>query len=561
LAGKQAPCAARRQHARAVLGAGDRSRLRSATEHPSRALRYNGGMAFHRWTTPSSACYTAVDTAVFSFVPALRTGLLVAQLACVPGLATALASSETVPPGTAAHDDHGADIIDLRALLPPDLSAVDGAVAELVRQTYAEAEEAATSAEQQAALADALADLAMVYEANVLWPAAVRAWRAAMAASPAVPASWTFHYAIVLRETGDIASAADVLTSLARQHPQLAWVQERFGEALSEQGVLDGALGAYRQVVALAPDSPLGYVGQGDVLLQMQRYDEAIRSLERAAAMAPGYRQARYMLGLAYRGVGRLEEAALELQRGVDARRRYLDDPLTGELRRRTVNSPAVRNAAASMLASNQPDEAARLLEALLRRGSADIDDINNLAVAYMQLGRTDESRRLLEQSAALIPDRFSTQLNLASLALRERDASRAMTHARRAVALAPDVARTHVMLARVAAAQGDWTTAEQSLSAAERLDSRDPQVAAMHGDVLLRLGQRDAAVARFAHALTLWPDFLPAQVSLANLYLSAGDQAAARAMYERARSLAPDHPAVRQLGERLPTATADPES
>lgn len=428
--------------------------------------------------------------------------------------------------------------------LPPAFETIDANVATLVRERAAVIQAQATPDPQ------ALADLAIAYEANNLWALAAQTWELALALGQ--DALWRFHYALCLRESGNLEQSLRVLQSLAKADPRQPWVQERLGEALFERGDLDGAATAYTQMIATGVVNPFGHTGLGQVRLTQGDHAAAVASLERAVAIAPTYRQARYMLGLAYRAQGKREQAAQALRRGVDGVRSYYNDPLSERVDEATVNAPARRNLANTLLATRRPGQAAEVLENILAAGEADINDLNNLAVAYLQLGRLPDAKRILTGVAEEAPEHFGTQLNLVSLAMRERDVPRALRHARRAVEVAPRIARTHQTLARVQAQTGDWQGAAASLARAEQLDSRDPQLAAMHGDVLVRLGKDAQAAIRYTHALALFPDLLPVQLSLAKLHLRAGDQEAARTMYLRAATLAPNNPGVKALAEAL---------
>ncbi len=436
-----------------------------------------------------------------------------------------------------------------QAPLPASFDTIDAQVATLVRKRHA------VIAAADAPPAAAFADLAIAYEANNLWELGAQTW--AQALSLREERLWRFHYALCLRESGQMDSSLQELQGLALADPRLPWVQERLGEALLEHGQLAPAAAAYTQMIATSAPNPFGHAGLGQVRLAQQDYEGAIAALERAVAIAPTYRQARYMLGLAYRAQGRREEAAAELRRGVDAVRSYLNDPLAEQIDQATVNAPARRNLANTLLATRRPDQAAAVLEQIRAGGSADISDLNNLAVAYLQLNRLDEAEAILDAMADQSPEHFGTQLNLVSLAMRRRDVPTALDHAQRAVAMAPRIARTHQTLARVQAQRSDWQAAADSLARAEQLDARDPQLAAMHGDVLARLGQDEEAATRYEHALSLYPDLLPVQLSLARIRLRNGDTVAARELYRRATVLAPDHPGVTALEQAL--ADAEP--
>jgi len=380
------------------------------------------------------------------------------------------------------------------------------------------------------------AELGMIYEANMLWSDARRAWIAAIGLEPA-STWWRFHLAVVSRAAGDLEGALQLLQELATEYPELAPIQQRLGEALTEVGELAGAGTAYRRVIDLLPGNPEGYYGLGKVRLLQRNYAAARELLERAIALDPGYRAARYTLGLAYRG----REMAL----GVDALPRYLPDPLVPQIQGYAVNVPAQLNRAVMELHGGRPDQAALVLEQILVQKPGNTTVLNNLAIAYMRMGRFEDARERLEEVRRISPEKFSTWLNLTSLATRSGDSEAAVGFAEEAVELAPAMAQTHMALARAEAELGNFERSAASLEHALRLDARDPQVHGMLAEVSIKLGRLDLAEKHFQNLLVIRPDSLTAVINLGFLYLHQGRFERAGAMLARANELAPGNAKV----------------
>jgi tetratricopeptide (TPR) repeat protein len=422
-------------------------------------------------------------------------------------------------------------------LVPANLSRHDPNVVELIErqmnQVTARPDDGASYAE-----------LGLIYEANILWADARRAYAVAVGLEPG-STWWRFHLAVATRTDGDLEGALLLLRDLAAGHPKLAPVQQRLGEALSETGDLAGAASAYRQVIELMPASPEGYHGLGEVMLLERDYAAARELLERAVALDPRYRASRYALGLAYRGLGLLEEAQREMAQGLDAQTRYLADPLVLQIADYAVNLPARRNAAAMALSSGKPDQAARILERVLETQPGNTTDLNNLAIAYMRMGRFEDARVRLEEARDIVPEKFPVWLNLSSLATRAGDPVAALAYAEAAVERGPNMAQTHVTLAMAEAELGYLERTAASLEHAVRLDGRDPQVHGMLAEVYVDLGRLDLAEEHFQAVLTLLPDSLTAVLALGRLYLQQGRLDRAAAMLARANELAPGNARV----------------
>ena len=392
-----------------------------------------------------------------------------------------------------------------------DLDKLEPAVAGLVRETAAEVE-------AHPGRAVAHGKLGMVYEANNLWPQARESYGRASALDPENP-DWRFRLAIAARETGDTNTALELLRELELAEPSaFPALRQRLGELLLESGDLAGARQQYRELMALAPEAPHGYVGVAETWLRERQFAPAAELLQTALELAPGYPVAHYLLGLAYRGLGRLEEAEKEMKIGGGGAVHYLPDPLTNEIRSYAVNLTARLGEAGALLAAGRTAEAVRLLEEVVEDNPQNLSTLNNLAVALMRMGELDRATEILLRARELDPGRFSTYLNLSSLAMRSGRPDKALQWADEAVDKAPDQSRTHAARAGVLAATGRF---EEAVGSAERAAELDP-------------GE------------------LRAQLLLADLYLREKRIPEAEQALIRARALAPDHPLVVRLEERL---------
>jgi tetratricopeptide (TPR) repeat protein len=433
--------------------------------------------------------------------------------------------------------------------VPANLSRYDPSVVTLVERQMIQLEARPLDG-------SAYAELGMIYEANTLWPDARRAYAAAVRLEPA-STWWRFHLAVATRTAGDLEGALQLLRDLSVEHPQLAPVRQRLGEALIEVGELGAAAAAFRQVIELKPGMPEGYHGLGEVRLLERDYAAARDLLERAVALDPRYRAPRYALGLAYRGLGMLEEAQREMALGIDAEPRYLADPLASRIHGYAVNLQVRRKRATEVLHRGRPDQTALLLEQILNEQPGKSTDLNNLAIAYMRMGRFEEARARLDEARRIAPEKFPVWVNLSSLAFRTGDFEAARAYAEAAVERGPNVARTHVALAMAEMELGQIERTAASLERAVRLDPRDPQIRGMLAEVYVQLGRLDLAEEQFQGVLAILPDSLTGVLGLGRLYLQQGRIDRAGAILARAGELAPGNERVaafeREIQERAP--------
>lgn len=426
---------------------------------------------------------------------------------------------------------------------PADLTALDPAVRTLVEQQVARVEQDPRNAE-------AHGTLGLVYEANLLWQEARASFDHAVALAPDHP-GWRLHQAIAMRQTGDVQAALTVLKALARDQPGDAAVQQRLGEALVEAGDLAGAEAAFRQVIERAPQAAQGYAGLGDVLLQQQQAAEAVPVLERAVALERGYRMAHFLLSQAYQQVGRTADAERERALGVNALVSYLPDALTRRVGQYAVNLSARLGQAEALLQAGNTPQALQLLEntALTHRDNVDL--LNNLGIAYMRQGQLDKAEEVLDQARAT-EGRFSTYINLSSLALRERRFEEALAWADTAVLKAPNVDQAHFNRAMALARLDRIDEALRSLDAAIEVNTANPQNHVFAGDLSLNRGRMDDAVRHYQTAVQLAPDLFPAQVGLARAAWEVGQTDVARAALEAAKRLTPNHLVIAQLERQI---------
>jgi tetratricopeptide (TPR) repeat protein len=430
------------------------------------------------------------------------------------------------------------------ALMPADLQQIDPAVADAIRSQ-------AQAINARPGDLESVGTLCLIYEANILWELARECFAAVSRESPD-DLLWAYHLAIATRESGRVEESTAMLAKLAAKHPDFAPLQQRLGDALLQTGDLEGARAAFRRVIDLEPTAAEGYAGLGDVLLREQQYAPAIEVLENAVSRDANYRVAHYLLGMAYRGAGRRDDAARELVLGLDAQTRYLPDPLTARLGRYRVSSTARAEQAMALLGAGRPQEAAAVLEQALAYKPTDVTLLNNLAIAYLHQGQLEKAHQTLQRALQVDEAKFSTYLNLSSWALRSRQPELALEYADAAIARADNLYQTHLARARALVYLGRPNDAVESLQAAVRLNSRSPEPFAMLADQLVQLGHFDAAEKNYRDALSVAPDFFPSYLGLARIYLAQGRRDDAAAAVRQAADLAPGHPAVAAMNEQL---------
>jgi tetratricopeptide (TPR) repeat protein len=202
---------------------------------------------------------------------------------------------------------------------------------------------------------------------------------------------------------------------------------------LSALGLHAQALADYAQAVALDPTSYLAYLGYGNGLYILDRYEEALAAYEHAIALKPDDCQAYANHGNALKKLNRHDDALISYERGLAlkpdevellcnhggvlaALRRY-DEALAScnraiELRPGYIPAHEIR--AEILTALERHAEALASFCHVIQLDSARPDAYCNYGVALCNLGRLEPAMAAFEQALALDPEHAATQFGKA---------------------------------------------------------------------------------------------------------------------------------------------------
>ncbi|MGE3163419.1 MAG: tetratricopeptide repeat protein [Planctomycetota bacterium] len=407
---------------------------------------------------------------------------------------------------------------------------------------------------RQSRSAEAHGSLGTTYEANELWSLALASYRNAAQLAPDNP-SWVYRQALCHLRLDQTSEAELLLATINRQHPGFAPAWYRRGRAALARGEVDAALAHFEKCRALVPDDAAARAAVADCWIRQRRFAEAVRILEPIVASHSDFAHARFLLGMAYRGLGEREQALAAMKGIVDTGPWHVLDEVDRRVPALKVGLSSVVDNALELLEAGRAEEAARMLEELTASHPNEVSVINNLASAYQQLGRYREALALLNKARDLDPANFRTYLNRASCLISMQDYRRALESARAAVSLAPQVALAHMTLARALLLLQEVTEAKTVL---ERVIELEPDKV----EARLALGELAMAAQNFREACTHLtivseqePRHLPSLVNLGLAQLFLGDLDAAQACLRRAETIQADHPKVRGLAIRLEQA------
>jgi len=428
---------------------------------------------------------------------------------------------------------------------PLDTTGLDPAVRSLLEERLAVAREAPGDAAGHGSLG-------LAYEANGLWPEAAESFANAAELDPGEPL-WRYHRAIALRSLGEFDASLELLREVVREQPDSAPFQHRLGDALLESGDARLALGPFQRATELAAHRPEGPVGQAAVLIELEDYEEAATLLVHALALDPSYKRTHYLLGLAYRGLGRPEEAAAQLALGLEGKTRQISDELEGERFRYMVSSSARLERAIHLSEQGKTRRALGILNQLYGVAPEDVAVINNLAATHMRTGNLRVAYELLTKARDLDPTNPTTWINMASCLAGMGTSQRALQHADQAIELAPGLPGAHLERGRILVFAKRSEDAYASLAEAARLDPQLADAQELLAETCLVLERKDDALAHYEVLVRLRPEDLDAWLALGFLALEQGERETAAKAWKAAKRLAPEDPKVRQLQGEFP--------
>ena len=243
-----------------------------------------------------------------------------------------------------------------------------------------------------------------------------------------------------------------------------------------------------------------------------EEIERAVPLLEESVRSNPNHVEALNNLGVAYRKLGRFEDALRAHERAIQLS---------------PGSSSAHNNLGGDAHVLGRFEEALSHYDTALRLDPRSADALRNRGATLLRLGRLDEAARSLQASLEIDPGSVEAHHTLGTVLLRARRPDEAIARFNEALRLDPRHAEARnnlgmalEMTGRLPEAVAQYEEAARLKPAALTLDNL--------GYALLRLGRREEARAHFEKAIGLQPGYAPARISLGTLLLETGDVDAA---------------------------------
>jgi Flp pilus assembly protein TadD len=336
----------------------------------------------------------------------------------------------------------------------PRLDDVEAAVVEQLQSAERRVQDAVARRTGTRELASAYGSLAQLFHAYELFDSAEPAYLNAARLGPS-EVQWPYLLGYMYQQTGRFDDAIVQFQTVQQRHPGHPQASARLADAYLHVNRLRDARERFRALLDVFP--AFARNGLGEIALREGRFEEAAGYFRRALERAPQATSLHYSLAMAYRGLGRVDQARAELgQRGAGGIN--LGDPAVDALATLVRGERLLVIQGRRALDAGDLRAAADLFAKAVAAAPGSAAARTNLGSVLLRLGDAEKAIEQFQTVVRLEPDDEETRISLAIL-LSERSRFRdAVALLSAAYARSPQSTRTATTLARLLAASPDLT-------------------------------------------------------------------------------------------------------
>ena len=361
-----------------------------------------------------------------------------------------------------------------------------------------------------------------LYHAYDLRQAAAACYRNAGLLAPG-EFRWAYYLGHVYIGAGELERGREQLSRALELRPEDTAALVRLGRLEAERRRADLAEPLFRRVLELPGNDASAHVGLGKIAAAAGDHATAVEHFETARGLAPQATKIHHPLGLAYRGLGRLEEAQRFLARRGEIPV-PLDDPWIREVSE-LVGGMRVHQIQGTLFFQEGQYEQA--LVEFRRAVEEDPDEPlvrANLALTLIQLGDLEGAGRELREALRLAPDDPFANYNYGTLLTNLGHDEEAVRHFEVALEQDPGQHRARLNLANTLARLGRSEQALPHYRAAIEGDPSNDTARIAEARALARLGRWAETRARLEEAHGVAPDSATLRLELARVLSAAPD-------------------------------------
>ena len=308
-------------------------------------------------------------------------------------------------------------------------------------------------------------ELGMLYDQNSRPALAVEAYEDALRWD-ASNARALYHLGRMREVLGDLPGALQAFESCVELASDAVMAHARLGDLQLSTGELDAARASFARALDLDGHHPAGPEGLARVALAEGQAAVAVDVLKKFLLQSPERGHARFLLGTAYRSLGRLDEARVQLELS-EGSSPAVADPWLEETKAYLAGYHGVMQRVVERGTAGEADQIVEFLEVLRREYPDDVTALEKLVAAQLQLGRPGDAIAALDDFLQRTPD-HSRAWFLRALALEAKgDLGAAEVAIARSIAGQSDWVPAHELAARVSWRRNDLPQAVESLERA----------------------------------------------------------------------------------------------
>jgi len=410
------------------------------------------------------------------------------------------------PPAATTVTVEGAE----KSLLPipaPDFARVEDAVKEHLQAAHADlVSKQADPHITELELGEAYGKLGQIYHAHRLDASAEACYRNAEKLLEK-DIRWPYLLGYLYQQRVQLADAADSYRRTLDLHADYTPAQVRLAQVLLGLNRIDEAEQLLRRVLHVSGFEGIAAFELGKAVLRKGRYTEAVEWLTRAYAEHPEASTIHYPLAMAYRGLGNIEAARHHLQQRGDVNP-AIPDPLVEEFADLLSGKRTRQYHAMKAVWRGEFDVAAKEYRAILALDPSDIGARVSLGRCLYMLGDQDGAAKMFGIVLKQKPDHDKANYFLGRLLWEKGQKEAATTHFMTTLKTDPQHGGAHFFLAEALMQKGDFEQAAHHFSQVykvlpEDLVSRQRESAAL---IAVGASMHNKARQRIVDALAIHP-------------------------------------------------------